>query len=141
MLLIHPLVFVELSGKNKSNLKDSAYVDIIDQLIMDSMTLRPLFTSVGAYWDHLKVRIRTVTKPYGKKKAALQPAEIHRLEEKLKYLRSVHDNNNYSNSSDSGDAYPSVGEELQLCKERLGVIQRERLEGLFVRSRLEKEFW
>ena len=46
---------------NNNILQDPAFKHIITRLFSDTATLRPYFESSGAYWDHLKQRIKRVT--------------------------------------------------------------------------------
>lgn len=115
---------------NNSILTHSTYLGAINQLFSDTQTLRPLFDSACSYWDHLKGRIKNVTKSYCRRVAKQRRADIDRLEQELKFLRSL-----------PNPITPTISQDIQQLKEQLDHIQKERLEGLFVRSRLEREFF
>ena len=45
---------------NNNILKDKFFVEKIENLLLESRTLRPAFTSTGKWWDNAKNRIKKV---------------------------------------------------------------------------------
>ena len=113
-----------ISGKsywklNSSVLQDENYIKLIKDLINDSKTLKLAYDSVSEWWDDLKERIKKVSITHCAVRKKESNQEEYELKTKLKY-----------------ETDPAKVNSLKIELEKLN---DQKLDALFVRSRLQEE--
>ena len=104
---------------NNSVLHDDKYLKLIKDLIADSKTLRLAFDKASDWWDDLKERIKKVTI----KHCAIKKRESEQVEYEIKTRLK----------------YETDPEEVVGLKNELERLTDQKLDALFVRSRLQEE--
>lgn len=114
---------------NTSILTESNYQAQIDNLFRDFCSLRPYYDTASSFWEALKSRIRKVTITYCKNRKQNYEGDIIDLENKINQLRC------------SPNQTPADKAEIVNCRLLLDALSKQRLEGIFVRTRLDREFY
>ena len=106
---------------NNNILKDKFFVEKIENLLLESRTLRPAFTSTGNWWDNVKNRIKKVAI----KHSSVRKREKEEIKSKLKMSMEN----------------TSIPSEIHKLKSQLKDITDEELKSLAVRARVDSALY
>lgn len=113
---------------NNTLLRDDVFVTKLRTELTYSDSIRHTYDSKRDFWDYLQMNMQSVATIYSSEKAKKKRFEINNLHREVEYLENIPTNllsdNNIQN--------------LEELRKRLSVFEKEKIEGLKLRSKLPK---